>query len=159
MSRKVLTLISFLLIICFVNAQNYEGKLNKEQVEVLEGLFGWEKEELIIINYRQPKGYCHYDQYMSIGSTKWFDDFYSELNLKDVHNIFVYYESKRSKGVIDGKKHFFDLNKYFFDNFFKKDKSCYGLLIVNKHGNYQQKNGEYSKKEVKNYINKLTIKK
>lgn len=159
MRRKVIITFLFLFTVYMVNSQDYSGKLNVTQLNVIEGLFSWEKEELIIINYRQPIRYCHYDQYISVGSTKWFDDFYSELNLKNTHNVFVYYESKRSEGIIDGKKHFFDLNKYLFNNFFNKGKSCYGLLIVNKNGIYQQKIGEYSKKYIKKYINKLTIKK
>lgn len=53
------------------------------------------------------------------------------------------------------KKHFEDKNHYLLDNFFSKDKSCYGIMIINEQGEYQQKNGEYFQSDIVSFVNKL----
>lgn len=133
----------------------YSGKLNTIQLKFIKDNYPWKDGEFLIINYRQPKRSCHYNNYYKIASSTWFDNLYSKIKLHNISNIFIYADSKRAKKIIDFKKHFEDKNHYLLDNFFSKDKSCYGLMIINEQGDYKQKNGEYFQSDIVSFVNKL----
>ena len=156
--KRLITL--FLIVITFSSFINnvpntYSGRLTKTQLEFIKDNYPWKDGNFIIINYRQPRKSCHYNNYYKITSTTWFDDFYSKLKMQNISNVFIYADSNRAKKVIDSKKYFGDKKKFLFKNFFSKDKSCYGLMIINEKGDYQQKNGEYLQSDIITFVNKL----
>ena len=77
------------------------------------------------------------------------------MELVNVRNIFVYSESKKATEIIDSQNHFSDISNFFLDNFFNKEQSCYGILVINKKGEFQKKNGEYTQEDIVKYINIL----
>lgn len=79
------------------------------------------------------------------------------MKLENVHNIFVYSDSNKAKEVIDSKNHFSDIDNFFLDNFFIEDKTCFGILIINKNGNVQKKSGEYIQKDILKLMKKLKL--
>lgn len=132
------------------------GKLTEIQLNFVKENYNWNSEDIIIVNFRQPKTNCFYDNYKNINnSVSWWKSFYSKMNLKNTLNIFVYSDKHAAKNVIDSKAHFEDKNNFFLNIFFFSENECYGLLIINKLGYYQQKNGEYSEYDVTSSIESI----
>ena len=158
LSEKNLFL-GFLVLIYFLGFQKLSSqnkKLSKEQLEFFKENYDWSSEKFFIINYRQPKLSCHYDNYKNMykSRSEW-KKYYSKITLENTLNIFVYSDKKRAEKIIDSKKHFSDKNYFLYLNFFSKEKTCYAVLIANSKGEYQQKNGEYSQKDIIKMIDQL----
>ncbi|GHA43229.1 hypothetical protein GCM10007103_25630 [Salinimicrobium marinum] len=131
-------------------------KLSDVQLQFIKDNFNWNSEGLLIVNFRQPRNKCPYNQYKNLEkSYEWWVKNYSDLDLENIHNIYVYSNSKKSEAMIDGKNHFADLHNFFLTNFFSNDETCYGVLVINKRGEYRKKAGEYRKTEVREFINRL----
>ena len=153
----------FILLICFAcsyttTAQRYySGVFPEEQLDFIKSNYAWNEEEFLIINYKYPISTCHYNQYRNPDNAKaWWEDYYENLKLGDqVHNIFVYAEKDKMAYIIDKKKYFPDYADFLLDKLFSVKEACYGLLIVDKEGDYYQKIGEYSKDDVSFFINLL----
>ncbi|MBD3863079.1 MULTISPECIES: hypothetical protein [Flavobacteriaceae] len=124
-------------------------KLTEDQLNFIKENYKWDSEEFLFVNFRQPESSCHYDNYQNLkNSSKWWTEFYSKMELQNVRNIFVYSDKLRAKKVIDSKNHFADINNFFLNQIFSNDKTCYGILIINKKGEYQKKAGEYMQKDI-----------
>ncbi|PWK19191.1 hypothetical protein LX78_01672 [Xanthomarina spongicola] len=149
-----------LLVICFLSFNKPESqtdeKLSETQLQFIIENYHWNSEDLIIVNFKQPRSSCHYDNYKNLKqSSEWWTEYYSKMELVNVRNIFVYSESKKATEIIDSQNHFSDISNFFLDNFFNKEQSCYGILVINKKGEFQKKNGEYTQEDIVKYINIL----
>jgi hypothetical protein len=139
--------------------KNSNGKLTEIQLNFVKENYNWNTEDIIIVNFRQPRTNCSYDNYINLNnSVSWWNSFYSKINLKNTLNIFVYSNKKAALNVIDSKTHFEDKNNFFLNIFFSDVRECYGLLVINKLGYYKKINGEYSENEVTNFIESLVLK-
>ncbi len=161
MKKIIVLFIISLGIMSFKNNKEKisNGKLTEIKLNFVKENYNWNSEDIIIVNFRQPRTNCSYDNYENlINSVSWWNSFYSIINLKNTLNIFVYSNKKAAKNVIDSKKHFEDKNNFFLNTFFSNERDCYGLLVVNRLGYYEQINGEYSENDVSNSIESLALK-
>lgn len=155
------TLLLLILCIGFLSfnksdIKTIEGKLTEAQLSFVIKNYNWTSEKILIVNFRQPKSSCHYDNYKNLEkSSKWWAEFYSKMDLQNLRNIFVYSDNLRAKKIIDSKKHYADINNFFLKQFFSQDKTCYGILVINKNGKYQKKVGEYMQKDIEELIKEL----
>ena len=81
--------------------------------------------------------------------------FYSKIDLANVRNIYVYSDKISANTIIDAQIKFEDYEDFIWTNFFKYNKECYGLLVVNSLGEYKIQRGEYSEREVEKYLKTL----
>jgi hypothetical protein len=154
------TILLLTLTISLLNFQKAESqtveKLSEKQLEIISEAYQWNSEDIIIVNFRQPQSSCHYDNYQDLKkSSEWFTEYYSNIELVNVRNIFVYSDSNKATEIIDSKTHFPDTNNFFLENFFAKKKTCYGILVINKNGEFQKKSGEYTQEEIVELVNML----
>lgn len=77
------------------------------------------------------------------------------MELVNVRNIFIYSDNEKAKKIIDSKNHFDDKNSMFLNKFFSKDKTCYGILVINRKGYFQKKAGEYTQENITKLISSL----
>jgi hypothetical protein len=130
---------------------DFTGKLNEVQMKFMMDYYNWNSKEILIINFIQPRSDCHFDNHThNLENTKWWKDYYKKIDIKDCSNIFVCAEKhKRDKTL------YYDKANFLYDNFFNRKESCYGVLVLNKNGDYLQFNGHYSEKQVSKYIENL----
>ncbi|RKS42478.1 hypothetical protein BC962_3292 [Gillisia mitskevichiae] len=152
----------FLVILSFFTLSNGSNeiqsdyKLDDSELIFIRENYDWNKSDLIIINFREPRDNFWYDSYKNLeNSNNWWNKFYSHIDLVNTRNIFIYSDSKIMKSVIDFEKHYPDDSKFFLNKFFNKNNTCFGLLVINKNGNYLVKNGEYTKTDILTMINRL----
>jgi hypothetical protein len=154
----------FILLILTIGFLNFNKpyikgsneNLTETELKFVKDNYNWKSEEFIVINFRQPRSSCHFNNYTNWKKTsKWWNEFYSGIKLDNVRNIFVYSDRNKAKKIIDSKNHFADKDNYFLNNFFLKEKACFGILVINNIGEYQKKSGEYSQKNVEELINNL----
>lgn len=139
-------------------AKNYNRKLTESQLKFIKENYNWNGENILIINFVQPKRNCFYDNYEHMNtSVNWWAKYYAKIDLTNITNIFVYSDKFAAKEVIDSKTHFEDKENFLLKNFFLNGSECYGVLIINKMGDYQKEDGEYSQKTVERDILKLKI--
>jgi len=159
--KKVILLFAIILMLFSfkkIDSNIYNGKINQNQLSFIKNNYPWKTGEILVINYRQPRNSCHYDNYKNLSpktSSKYWNDFYSKMEFKNISNIWVYADSKRANKVLDNTRNFEDKYYFFSVNFFSKDKTCHGILAINDQGDYIQKNGEYTQEEVAGYLKKL----
>lgn len=135
---------------------DYAGKLNQKQFDFIKTTYQWNNEKILIINFRQPKSFCHFDHCEHyLKGNKWWRDFYSKVALESCQNLFVFSDKFRLDINIDDKNNFEDKNSFLLTNFFKKKKSCFGVMVLNERGGYFQFNGDYSQKQVASFIENL----
>lgn len=151
---------AFLLLFIAIGLLSFKEdnkeKINEVQLEFLKESYNWSSEDLLIVNFRQPRKRCPYDNYKNLKkSSKWWTNFYSNMDLENTHNIFVYSDSEKAKDVIDSKKHFEDIYSFFLTKFFSKDQTCNGVLVINKNGEFRKIAGEYMQKDIENLIKQL----
>lgn len=156
-----ITILSFILSIGFfsfkrTDNQNTPGKLTETQLHFVIENYHWTSEQLLIVNFRQPKSNCHYDNYVDLkNSAKWWCEFYSKIDLQNIRNIFVYADYSKAKNIIDSHNHYADASDFFMNQIFSLDKTCYGVLVLNKSGHYRRKAGEYIQKDIEKLILEL----
>ena len=140
-------------------SQNYySGNINAEQLNFIKLNYNWNDEEILIINYKQPISYCHFNNNKITDSgIKWWKDFYSKINTENYLNIQVLANGERVRSWLDNVNYFDDKNNFLLENFFSRKKTCFGVLIVNNEGNYIQYNGHYSEIQVTLIIENLKI--
>ncbi len=157
--KKILFLLSLsFILLSFVRVRTNinHGKLSETQLDFVKQNFNWTTEDVIIVNFKQPRNKCHYDAYQNLKvSTKWWTGFNSQMDLKNIQNIFVYSDSKKAKNSFDSKTHFADTNAFFLNHFFSEDITCEGVIIIHKNGAYRKKAGEYIQKEIETFISQL----
>ena len=67
----------------------------------------------------------------------------------------MYSDAEKAKAIIDNKVHFIDHDGFIYNDFFENEQSCFGLVVVDKSGNFEYKSGEYTATDVTNFIVKL----
>ena len=104
-----------------------------------------------------PRKRCQYDNYKNLNTTKiWWTKFYKKVDLTKAENRFVYSEDTNTKSIIDNKIYFLDRNNYILNEFFSNDEVCFGVVVIDKAGDFEYKAGEYSEVEINDFINKLS---
>lgn len=97
---------------------DYVGKLDQKQFEFIKTNYQWENEKMLIINFRQPKSFCHFDtceHYLK--GKNWWRDFYSKVMLDNCQNLFVFSDKFRLDIPIDDKNNFEDKDSFLINNF------------------------------------------
>lgn len=133
-----------------------KGILTELQLKFIKENYNWKSEEILIINFLQAKENCFWNNNENPNSSiKWWEKFYSNINLKNISNIYVYSDKISAKNIIDSKTRFEDYNNFLLNNFFNIKKECFGVLVINSLGEYEVAEGEYSEKQVETLIKKL----
>lgn len=156
--KTVLLLILAIGLLSF-NQRHGKGskeKLTENELGFIKENYNWNSEEVLMINFRSPGSSCHYDNYRNLKkSSEWWTEFYSDMELVNVRNIFVYSDNKKAQKIIDSNIHFADINSFFLNNFFSRNKTCYGILVINKKGEFQKKAGEYTQEHIVELLKNL----
>lgn len=159
MKKVIIAFVFFIVSSANLMAQNnkyeFNGVLTSSEIQIIKKRFNWDTEKTLVVNFRQPLDYCHYNQYINVKLSTWFEDYFSEMKLSDSRIVYVYSEAKLARKRIDNKDYFADENNFLFNKFFNKRKSCYAILIIRSNGEYQQKNGEYSPKDILRMIQNM----
>lgn len=153
---KKLIFFTFLLVIQIAIGQ--EKTIPKDQLKAIEETYNWEEEQFLIINYRQPKNFCSYNNYENLAeSEKWFkNNVFNKLDLSESRTIFIYDDKPNAVKILDYKTHYDDVGHYFLKHFFNIKGFCYGLLVINKKGEYLVELGEYNDKNITSMMNQLS---
>ena len=81
-----------------------KGQIDDGKIDFLRKNYQWNKEDFIVISFRQPKSKCHYDNYKSLGKTnKSILKFSESVEEKSIRNIFVSSDEQRVKSYLDFK--------------------------------------------------------
>jgi hypothetical protein len=142
----------------FMSFTEFENKeiLTELQLKFIKENYNWKSEEILIINFLQPRENCFWNNNEhSNSSIKWWEKFYSNINLTNISNIYVYSDKISAKKIIDSKTRFEDYNNFLLNNFFNIKKECFGVLVINSLGEYEFIEGEYTEKQVENLIENL----
>ena len=83
-----------------IDRHTFEGKLNEAQLSFVMESYNWKSKKILIMNFRQLESSCYYNNYKNlISSLKWWPEFYSNMELENIRNIFVYYDNSRAEKV------------------------------------------------------------
>jgi len=130
--------------------------LSETQLKFIKEKYKWNSENILIINFVQSSKNCFYDNNANLdNSAKWWKKFYIKIDLSNVSNIYIYSDKISAKKVIDYETKFEDYDDFLLNNFFNIKKECYGILVINSIGEYEIEEGEYSEKQVENFIKAL----
>lgn len=153
---KKLIFVTFLLVIQIAIGQ--EKTIPKDQLKAIERTYNWDEEQFLIINYRQPQNFCEYNNYDNLSNTaNWFNkNVFSKLDVSKSRVIYVYDDKPNAVKILDYKTHYDDVGHYFLKHFFNIKGFCYGLLVVNKKGEYLVELGEYNDKNIASMMNQLS---
>lgn len=166
---KLITL-TFLLAfnIGFAQKDIYSAQLSaKEQLKLQSYFhenFGIKPESLslIIINYNQPKSYCHYDNYDHdpYKSISWFEKYYSDNNIifpNNTEKIFSFYDDKYA-AKWNKRPYAYDKNHVLHNliRSVKNIKTCQCYLILSPEGKVMIKYGEARPEDIKYMLNEIT---
>ena len=128
---------------------DFKGKVDVEVLTFLAKNYNWNTQEILIVNYSQPIKDCHFDNnQLTKQSIKFFDDFYAKINTENSLIVKVFSNGERIRRKLDNVKYFDDKEDFLYINFFSKKRSCFGVLVIHKNGNYYQYNGHYTEKQV-----------
>lgn len=152
--------IIFLFLISAINMSfsQVENKkvVTESQLKFVKKKYKWNSEDLLIINFAHTNENCFYDNNSNLeNSINWWKKFYSKIDLTNILNIYVYSNKIAAKNMIDSQTKFEDYDDFFLKNFFNIKKECYGILVVNSKGEYKIQEGEYSERQVENFIKTL----
>jgi hypothetical protein len=154
--KKSFLLSLILLVSMSFNPFESQKVITPSQLKFIKEKYKWNSEGLLIINFVQPNQNCFYDTNSNLeNSIKWWEKFYSKIDLTNVKNIYVYSDKISAKKIIDFQTKFEDYNDFLLRNFFNIKKECYGILVLNSKGEYEILEGEYSEKQVENFIKAL----
>ena len=165
---KLIIKLKFILIFVFLLTLNLKaqtvtqisGIINEEQLKFIKENYNWNEENIIVINFLQPKRNCHYNAYGHLDvSKKYWANFYSKIDLTNVANRYVYSNAKAAKKILDSKIYLDDEKDFLLKNFFSKEPFCHGVLVINNFGFYEMLSREYSENEVTYFIEILKNKK
>lgn len=155
------TLILFLSVLNLTFSQDknvQSGQLNSKQFEFVNKAFKWGTKEFLIINYTHSKENCSYDVGANIGkntSINWWEKFYKTLDTTNIANRFVYADKLAAEKIINEHTHFLDNLNFVFNTFLSKYRNCYGVVVINKNGNYFVKGSEYTFEDILSFIDSL----
>ncbi|SHH35253.1 hypothetical protein [Winogradskyella jejuensis] len=157
------TLVFVLLSFSFLNFESYGGKINKGQIDekaisFLKENYGWNKEDFLVISFRQPKNKCHYDNYKNLSKTnRAIAKFSESIEEKSTRNILVSSDAEKVKAYVDLESSYIDFEDFILKTFFEKANSCYGLVVINNEGRYMSIAGEFVTKDVNSFIHLLKL--
>lgn len=137
---------------------DYLDTMTSEELIFIKGHYNWNGTGLLIINYRQPRSYCHFDNNLKPSSKKWWKDYYKKVNTEGCFNIHVTAEGEHSEIKLDNVIYFDDTNDFLLEHFFNRKHSCFAVMVINPSGDYVQYNGHYHEEEVNRYIELLRAK-
>lgn len=128
---------------------DFVGELTTQQLEFLKTTYHWDAQDVLIVNYRQPLSDCHYDNsWIDREGKKWEEDFYKDIDLSRTLRLTVLYNGEKVPRKLDNITYFDDKDDFLYDTFFNRKKTCHGVIVINKNGDYMQYNGEYSPEQV-----------
>ncbi|TMM31160.1 hypothetical protein FDT66_04110 [Polaribacter aestuariivivens] len=132
---------------------DYVGFIDIEKLNFIKKNYKWNNEEVLIINYSQPVKSCHFDNHKINSVTKkFYKEFYEKIDTENCLNIKVLANGERVRRKLDNISYFDDKDDFLQTIFFERKKSCFGILVIHKNGNYLQYNGHYSERDVAQYI-------
>jgi len=135
---------------------DFTGTLSKERVEFLKNNYDWVSGNILIINFLQLRSDCHFDNHKHSNEGKRFwKEFYSKINTDNCSIISVCAGGHKNNQSIYKRNYDVDKNGFLLNNYFKRKKSCFGVMVINEKGDYLQYNGHYYKKQVSKYIENL----
>lgn len=135
---------------------DFAGEVDSQDLILIRQYYHWKDEDILIINFKQPVSSCHFNNNkITSKGKKWWKDFYSKNNTENTLNIQVLANGERVKNKLDDLTFFDDKNDLLLNNFFNRKSSCFGVLVVNKDGDYFQYNGHYSERQVRVFIENL----
>ena len=135
---------------------DFTGKVDSQNLDLIKQHYHWKDEEILIINYKQPISSCHFNNNKITSKSKnWWNEFYFKIKTDNTLNIHVLANGEKVKNKLDDLKYFDDKNDLLWNNFFYRKKSCFGVLVLNKDGDYFQYNGHYSERQVEVFIDSL----
>src|SRR5690554_5052144 len=135
---------------------SFADKISSAQLNFIRTNYNWDNEKILIINYKQPISSCHFDNNRITSDGKeWWENFYSKINTENCRNINVLANGERVKSKLDNVNYYDDKNDFLLINFFDREQSCFGVLVMNDEGYYIQFNGHYSERQVAKYIENL----
>lgn len=148
-------LLLLLFVVQFSFAQ--ERTIPKKDLETIKYEYNWKNEPYLIVNYRFPKDYCPYENYGELDKSYTYlnNKIYSKIDMKNYRNVFIYADKLAAKSILDNKTHYDDIGFYFLKQLSENKGSCYGVLVINKNGQYNYILGEYSSKDIENLTNSL----
>lgn len=151
--------LAVLLILIFFSENTFsqEKRIPKDQMNSIKLEYNWKNENYLIVNYRFLAKDCSYDNYGELKKTyNWFNEtIYTKLDATLFRSIFVYADKLAAKEILDNKDNYDDVGHYFLNKFFYQKNNCYGVLVINKAGNYKLILDEYSKKNIENMFDAL----
>src|SRR5690606_32790666 len=111
---------------------DFRGELTAAQFLTIKHHYGWDEEQILIINYVQPRKYCHFDNgVFNSDNKKWWDAYNGGIDTEGCLNIHVFADSRRLRKKLDNTSLFDDKDDFLLENFFSRKQSCYGLMVVN----------------------------
>ena len=152
-------LIFFTFLLCIQIAIGQENTIPKDQLKAIQETYNWGEEQFLIINYRQPKNFCSYNNYENLAeSENWFkNNVFNKLDLSECRTIFIYDDKINAGNFLDFTTHYDDVGHYFLQKFFNQKGFCYGLLVISKNGTYLKEMGEYNHKNIASMIDQLSL--
>jgi hypothetical protein len=158
MIKLRMIIIMILLAVPLIKSEAQVGKLSEIDLKFIKENYNWNVKNILIINFAQPKTNCFYDHYIGINdpNNNWWEKFYSKVNLENCHNIFVFSDKNAANKIIDSKFSFYDKENFLLKSFFANGKLCWGVLIINKLGEYEKYDGEYQQNTVSKFIENLS---
>lgn len=149
------------LFVSATQAQNRtdSGKLLPDPLSFIKKNYKWNSEKFLVITFRQSRSKCHYDNYKVIRNSTAIRRGFKNLtdNTKDFDTkiITVSSDKKKVEKYVDNETSFYDLYDFLGFRFFSKNKSCYGLIVINQSGQFISQVGEYSIKNINSFLAQL----
>lgn len=139
----------------FIQPEN-KKVITESQLKFIKEKYKWNSKGLLILNFVHSNENCFYANNGNLeNSMIWWEKFYSEIDLTNILNIYVYSDKISAKKMIDNKTKFEDYDDFLLRNFFNLKKECYAILVLNSEGEYEIHEGEYSEKQIENFIKML----
>ncbi|MBT8245328.1 MAG: hypothetical protein HKP48_09885 [Winogradskyella sp.] len=154
---KRILVLSYLFISFICHSQQGgiigKGQIDINKIEFFRKNYQWNKEYFFVVSFRQPKSRCYYDNFRNLGKTESaILKFGESVEEKSIRNIFVSSDEKRVKSYLDFKTTYSDVENLVLNTFFEKVESCFGLVVINRKGQYMSLAGEYVTKDIDNFI-------
>ncbi len=138
------------------NTTNNSRKVSLQEIEIIRSYFNFNKEDLLVIAAIQPRNRCHYNQYENLkSSTDWIFNLVNNARVSNAKRVLIILEKQTRDNLIDGKRIFNDPNNFILNTLFSSSDGCYGVVVLNKSGEYLIKNGEFVEKDIVIMANKL----
>jgi len=148
----------FIFLFSSISGTSQNLKLTDIQLDSIAKIYNWKSKEFLIINFKHSSDHCFWDNNANNeAGKKWWENFYKKLDTSKTQNIYVFSDQKRAKKIIDNKIYFGDTSDFIYKTFFSQQKKdCFGLLVINKNGDYNIAFGEYSIEKTKEFLKNLS---